>query len=128
MEYRRFFDDAISKLKGERRYRVFADLARNAEAYPRAAWRREAGRAPVDVTVWCSNDYLGMGRHPKVIAAMTAAAAAHGVGSGGTRNISGNNHPIVEMAARFEIQPEVKTRPACLPCRSASSASSSTIG
>ncbi|WP_395667101.1 5-aminolevulinate synthase [Methylocella sp.] len=100
MEYRRYFDDAISKLKGERRYRVFADLARDAEAYPRAVWRRD-GLPQVDVTVWCSNDYLCMGRHPKVIEAMQAAAAAHGVGAGGTRNISGNTHPIVELEAEL---------------------------
>ena len=79
MQYRRFFDDAISKLKDERRYRVFADLARDAAAYPSAIWRRGAGahasvEAPVDVVVWCSNDYLCMGRHPDVIEAMTGAA------------------------------------------------------
>ncbi|ACK50136.1 5-aminolevulinic acid synthase [Methylocella silvestris BL2] len=101
MEYRRFFDDAISKLKGERRYRVFADLARDAEAFPRAVWRRGEGGPEVNVTVWCSNDYLCMGRHPKVIAAMQDAAQAHGVGAGGTRNISGNNHPIVELEAEL---------------------------
>jgi 5-aminolevulinate synthase len=102
MEYRRFFDDAIAKLKAERRYRVFADLARDAGAYPRALWRRGADAAnAADVTVWCSNDYLGMGRHPDVIKAMTGAAEAHGVGSGGTRNISGNAHPIVELEAEL---------------------------
>ncbi|WP_395698524.1 5-aminolevulinate synthase [Methylocella sp.] len=100
MEYRRFFDDAISKLKGERRYRVFADLARDAETYPRAVWRRD-GLPQTDVTVWCSNDYLCMGRHPRVIEAMREAAASHGVGAGGTRNISGNNHPIVELEAEL---------------------------
>ncbi len=75
MDYRRFFDDAITKLKGERRYRVFADLARDAAAYPRAVWRRgeEAQHSAVDVVVWCSNDYLCMGRHPQVIEAMTRA-------------------------------------------------------
>jgi 5-aminolevulinate synthase len=103
MAYRRFFDDAITKLKAERRYRVFADLARDASAYPGAVWRRgaDAGHAAVDVTVWCSNDYLCMGRHPEVIRAMTGAAEAHGVGSGGTRNISGNAHPIVELEAEL---------------------------
>ncbi len=103
MEYRRFFDDAISKLKGEQRYRVFADLARDAETFPRAVWRQDpgCGKPPVDVMVWCSNDYLCMGRHPEVIEAMRRAATAHGVGSGGTRNISGNNHPIVELEAEL---------------------------
>ncbi len=106
MQYRRFFDDAISKLKEERRYRVFADLARDAAAYPSALWRRGADahapvQAPVDVVVWCSNDYLCMGRHPEVIGAMTRAAEAHGVCSGGTRNISGNSHPLVELEAEL---------------------------
>jgi 5-aminolevulinate synthase len=103
MEYRRFFDDAIAKLKSEQRYRVFADLARDADAYPHALWRRgeESPQSAVDVVVWCSNDYLCMGRHPEVIEAMTRAAAAHGVGSGGTRNIAGNNHPLVELEAEL---------------------------
>jgi len=61
MEYRRFFDDAISKLKGERRYRVFADLERDASSFPRALWRTGHGRVQ-DVVIWCSNDYLCMGR------------------------------------------------------------------
>ena len=76
MQYRRFFDDAIAQLKKmQRRYRVFADLARDAAAYPSALWRRGADpRAAVDVTVWCSNDYLGMGQHPEVIDAMVETA------------------------------------------------------
>ncbi len=100
MVYRRIFDDAISQLKDERRYRVFADLERDAGAFPRALWRRGDGRAE-EVLIWCSNDYLCMGRHPDVIAAMTEAAGRHGVGSGGTRNISGTNHPLVELEAEL---------------------------
>ncbi|WOJ90094.1 5-aminolevulinate synthase [Methylocapsa polymorpha] len=100
MVYRRIFDDAISRLKDERRYRVFADLERDAEAFPRALWRRSKDCAE-EIVIWCSNDYLCMGRHPDVIGAMTQAAARHGVGSGGTRNISGTNHPLVELEAEL---------------------------
>src|SRR5215831_6348030 len=95
MTYSRFFDEAISKLKQERRYRVFADLARDTETFPRALLHRP--ERIEEVVVWCSNDYLCMGRHPRVIDAMTAAAVRHGVGAGGTRNISGTNHPLVEL-------------------------------
>lgn len=100
VEYKRFFDDAISKLKSERRYRVFADLERNARTYPHAVWRRSENSSD-EVVVWCSNDYLCMGRHPDVIEGMTRAAARHGVGAGGTRNISGTNHPLVELEAEL---------------------------
>jgi 5-aminolevulinate synthase len=99
MEYRGFFETAIDQLKSERRYRVFADLERDACAYPRAKWHR--GGSAGDVTIWCSNDYLGMGRHPDVIAAMRDTAAKAGVGAGGTRNISGTNHPVVELEAEL---------------------------
>jgi 5-aminolevulinate synthase len=99
MEYRRFFETAIDQLKSERRYRVFADLERDAAAYPSAKWYRN-GSAD-DVTIWCSNDYLGMGRHPDVIAAMRGTAERVGVGAGGTRNISGTNHAVVELEAEL---------------------------
>ena len=99
MEYRGFFETAIDQLKSERRYRVFADLERDARAYPRAKWHR--GGSAGDVTIWCSNDYLGMGRHPDVIAAMRDTAAKVGVGAGGTRNISGTNHAVVELEAEL---------------------------
>ena len=99
MPYSRFFDDAISKLKGERRYRVFADLERDAKAFPRALWHGPDRIG--EVVIWCSNDYLCMARHPQVIEAMTAAAVRHGAGSGGTRNISGTNHPLVELEAEL---------------------------
>jgi 5-aminolevulinate synthase len=100
MKYRRYFEDAIAKLKNERRYRIFADLERDAESFPQALWRRDEALAR-DVVIWCSNDYLCMGRHPDVIAAMTGAATRHGVGAGGTRNISGTNHPLVELEAEL---------------------------
>jgi 5-aminolevulinate synthase len=99
MEYRGFFDQAVSQLKAERRYRVFADLERDASAYPSAKWHRGEGAG--DVTIWCSNDYLGMGRHPAVIAALRDMANKVGVGAGGTRNISGTNHAVVELEAEL---------------------------
>jgi 5-aminolevulinate synthase len=99
MEYRGFFDQAVSQLKAERRYRVFADLERDASAYPSAKWHRDEGAG--DVTIWCSNDYLGMGRHPAVIAALRDMANKVGVGAGGTRNISGTNHAVVELEAEL---------------------------
>ncbi len=100
MSYRRHFASAIGKLETERRYRVFADLERSAEHFPAAIWHR-TDRGPEDVTIWCSNDYLGMGRHPEVIAAMTETAAKHGVGAGGTRNIAGTSHPLVKLEAEL---------------------------
>ena len=95
MNYQRFFEEAIDQVHAERRYRVFADLERIAGAFPRAIWRSN-GHAE-EITVWCSNDYLGMGQHPDVIAAMQAAVGRMGSGAGGTRNISGTNHPLVEL-------------------------------
>ena len=99
MDYQRFFNEAIDQLHAERRYRVFADLERIAGAFPRAIWRAN-GHAQ-EITVWCSNDYLGMGQHPDVIAAMSGAAGRMGPGAGGTRNISGTNHPLVELEAEL---------------------------
>jgi 5-aminolevulinate synthase len=100
MNYRRHFAGAIEQLQTERRYRVFADLERSAERFPTAIWHRQNGRSD-DVTIWCSNDYLGMGRHPDVIAAMTETATATGVGAGGTRNIAGTSHPLVTLEAEL---------------------------
>ena len=97
------FEFALAALKNERRYRVFAPLERDASRFPRALWRREEGGAVEkrEVVVWCPNDYLGMGRHPEVIAAMQNAAARYGVGAGGTRNISGNSGPLVDLEAEL---------------------------
>lgn len=95
MNYQRFFEEAIDQVHAERRYRVFADLERIVGSFPRAVWR--SGGDAKEITVWCSNDYLGMGQHPDVIAAQQQAAGRMGSGAGGTRNISGTNHPLVEL-------------------------------
>ena len=96
MNYNQIFDQAIDRLHSEGRYRVFIDIMRNKGAYPNARCFH-GHNGPKPITVWCSNDYLAMGQHPKVISAMEDALHDVGAGSGGTRNIGGNTHFHVEL-------------------------------
>jgi 5-aminolevulinate synthase len=95
MTYHKHFTDALARLHDEQRYRVFVELERIAGRFPRALWHGPDG--PREVVLWCSNDYLGMGQHPRVIRAMVEAATRMGTGAGGTRNIAGNNHALIEL-------------------------------
>src|ERR687894_3241673 len=99
MDYQSFFASALERLQTERRYRVFADIERLAGRFPQAIWHSPEGAKPI--TVWCSNDYLGMGQNRDVTRAMVEAAWRLGAGSGGTRNISGTHHPLVELEAEL---------------------------
>ena len=96
MDYQNFFDAALDELRTEGNYRHFAELARYQGAFPQANC---AGQG--DVTIWCSNDYLGMGQNPKVLDAMHTALDAHGAGAGGTRNISGTTQAHVALEAEL---------------------------
>lgn len=92
-DHQSFFASALDDLRDEGRYRVFAELERKVGEFPNA--RRYKNGKVSDVTIWCANDYLGMGQHPKVIEATCNALKAYGTGAGGTRNISGNSHEHV---------------------------------
>ena len=99
MNYTQAFAEALKALKDEGRYRVFADIRRDRGRFPAARHYADGTTRPI--TVWCSNDYLGMGQHPAVLAAMHEALDAAGAGSGGTRNISGTTHYHVELEAEL---------------------------
>ncbi len=96
MDYDQVFEQALLSLKQENRYRVFTELGRHAGEFPKATRHLPDGQEQ-DVTIWCSNDYLGMGQHPDVLSAIKTAADKYGAGAGGTRNISGNTHMICEL-------------------------------
>ncbi len=99
MNYNAIFQSAVDALKDEKRYRVFAELERIAGRFPRAVWHNGAEQR--EITVWCSNDYLGMGQNPDVVNTLQQAVGRMGAGAGGTRNISGTNHPLVELEAEL---------------------------
>jgi 5-aminolevulinate synthase len=99
LNYDAIFQSAIDRLHEEGRYRVFIDILRTKGNYPNA--RCFGGNGPKPITVWCSNDYLGMGQHPAVVEAMETALHEVGAGSGGTRNIGGNTHYHIELEAEL---------------------------
>ncbi len=99
VEYRAAFAQVTARIKAENRYRVFTEIQRGCEDFPKARWFGPAGEQ--DIVIWCSNDYLAMGRHPAVVEAMVAEATRGSVGAGGTRNISGNSHAIVQLEAEL---------------------------
>ena len=99
MDYSKFFRASLNDLQDQGNYRIFADLERHCGYFPRATQRIDATKS--EVTVWCSNDYLGMGQHPKVISAMHEAIDQSGAGAGGTRNISGTTHAHVALEAEL---------------------------
>jgi 5-aminolevulinate synthase len=99
MDYSKIFTHALEQLRRERRYRVFAEVERDTARFPRAIWHSPAGAR--EIVVWCSNDYLGMGRHPIVVEAMVEAARRVGAGAGGTRNISGTSQAIVALESEL---------------------------
>lgn len=95
--YAQYFTDATDTLKTEGRYRIFSDIERCVNRRPVAYDHKKQK----EITIWCINDYLGMSQHPKVIEAANKANSTMGVGSGGTRNIGGTHHPIIELEAEL---------------------------
>ncbi len=123
MDYTAALDTALSRLHEEGRYRTFIDIERRCGHFPKAIWRREDGTAR-DITVWCGNDYLGMGQHPVVLAAMHAALETTGAGTGGTRNISGTTVWHKELEAELA---DLHGKEAALVFTSAYSANDATL-
>src|SRR2546429_3414434 len=113
MDHDGFFAAAIARLRDERRYRVFADLERIAGRFPHAIWHSPQG--PRDVVIWCSNDYLGMGQHPKVIGSMVETATRLGTGAGGTRNIGGAPFPLSALPRGIARPPRTAAGPSLTP-------------
>ncbi len=93
----------LDQLKSEGRYRYFANIQRLSGRFPQALYRPADQEKPYEVTIWCSNDYLGMGQHPKVLEAMHTALDIYGAGAGGTRNISGTHHLLVELEQELAL-------------------------
>ena len=123
MKYRQHFESTIEAIRREGRYRVFTDLERDAERPPYALWR--SGTQHVEVVIWCSNDYLGMGRHPLVVEAMTLSARCYGTGAGGTRNVAGNSLAVVELEAEIA---DLHRKPAALVFSSGYVANEASLG
>lgn len=105
IDYPSFFQRELDDIRQQQRYRVFQNIERIAGRFPKAKWYPAGSESPdccvdaesKEITLWCSNDYLGMGQHPEVVKAMQEAAATFGAGAGGTRNIGGTHRPIVEL-------------------------------
>ena len=96
VNYRAAFEKAVDTVRDEGRYRIFRDIRRKAGEFPRATWFKD-DNTEKDITVWCSNDYLGMGQNPCIVEAVKSAVDAAGTGSGGTRNISGTTRYHVQL-------------------------------
>ena len=97
LNYEKYFKSIIDEIKSEGRYRVFIDILRKSQNFPKATWYEDDKISQEEITVWCSNDYLGMGQNPLVLEAMRKALEKCGAGSGGTRNISGTTHYHVKL-------------------------------